>query len=179
VGSPSKSIAESNWYAIYTQPRTEKKVAERLRSQNVEVYLPLQSKLQQWSDRKKWIEVPLINSYVFVKTNLYNYYDILNTSGVVKFITFENAPAIVKQSDIELIKLLLADYHDIEVSYQGLLPQGTEIIVKAGPFKGMKGILVEYKGKKLTVVDFKQMGFNLLLQLPLNIIEPVAIAQVA
>jgi transcriptional antiterminator RfaH len=178
VGSPSKST-ETNWYAIYTQPRTEKKVAERLNLQLIEVYLPLQSKLQQWSDRKKWIEVPLINSYVFVKTNLQNYYEILNTQGVIKFITFENTPAPIKQADIELIKLLLADYHDIEISYEGLLPTGTEIIVKAGPFKGMRGSLVEYKGKKLTVVDFQQMGFNLLLQLPLNIIEPVAIAQVA
>lgn len=179
MGSPSKSIAETSWYAIYTQPRTEKKVAERLRLQNVEVYLPLQSKLQQWSDRKKWVEVPLINSYIFIKTNLYNYYDILNTQGVVKFISFGQTPAVVKQSDIELIRMLLADYHDIEVCYQGLLPQGTEVIVKAGPFRGMRGRLVEYKGKKLTVVDFQQMGFNLLLQLPLNIIEPVAIAKVA
>jgi transcriptional antiterminator RfaH len=173
------SKGEKNWYAIYTQPRSEKKVSDRLNLQLIEVYLPLQSKLKQWSDRKKWTQEPLLHSYVFVKTDLKNYYEILNTPGVVKFVTFEQTPAVIRQSDINLIKLLLADYHDIEVSYEGILPQGTEVIVKAGPFKGMQGKLVDYKGKKITVVDFQQMGFNLMLQLPLNIIEPVTVLKVA
>ena len=55
-----------HWYAIYTRSRGEKVTAKLLSDQGIEAYLPLQRKLRQWSDRKKWVEVPYINSYVFV-----------------------------------------------------------------------------------------------------------------
>ena len=32
----------SNWYALYTKPRSEKKVLDRLLEQEIEAYLPLQ-----------------------------------------------------------------------------------------------------------------------------------------
>ena len=60
---------EYHWYAIYTRSRGEKVVAKLLKESGLEVYLPLQRKLRQWSDRKKWVEVPYINSYVFVRTS--------------------------------------------------------------------------------------------------------------
>ena len=57
------------WHVIYTAPRAEKKVNERLESQGVETYLPLQKTLRQWSDRKKKVSIPLFNSYVFVRVD--------------------------------------------------------------------------------------------------------------
>ena len=54
------------WYVLYTNPKAEKKVAEQLNKIGIETYCPLVTKIQQWSDRKKKIEVPLFSSYVFV-----------------------------------------------------------------------------------------------------------------
>ena len=71
----------SNWYALYTKPRSEKKVLDRLLEQEIEAYLPLQKKLRQWKDRKKWVEVPLINSYIFVKIEHKDYFNVLDTVG--------------------------------------------------------------------------------------------------
>jgi len=51
--NPTPSPLEAKWYAIYTRPRAEKQVAERLHEKGIHVYLPLQKKLRQWSDRKK------------------------------------------------------------------------------------------------------------------------------
>lgn len=42
-----------NWYVMYTAPRAEKKVAERLKEKGTEVYLPMIEEIRQWSDRKK------------------------------------------------------------------------------------------------------------------------------
>ena len=55
-----------NWYVVYTKPKWEKKVAERLNEIGVVTYCPLVTKTSQWSDRKKKISVPLFNSYIFV-----------------------------------------------------------------------------------------------------------------
>lgn len=55
-----------NWYAIRVKSRSEKKVLFDLVELQIEAYLPIQRKLRQWSDRKKWVETPLISGYVFV-----------------------------------------------------------------------------------------------------------------
>ena len=55
------------WYAVHVMPRWEKKVYTALLEQHIETYAPLQKRLKQWSDRKKWVEEPVIRSYVFVK----------------------------------------------------------------------------------------------------------------
>lgn len=161
------------WYALYTSPRAEKQVYSRLVQKNIPVYLPLQSKLQQWSDRKKWVEVPLINSYIFIQSDLADYYDILSTYGVLKFISFNGQPAEIRESDIDLIKASLANYKDIEVAYEGELEKGTQVEIMAGPFRGLNGSLVSYKGKKLIAVQVEQLGFSLVVNLPANIIKPV------
>ena len=56
----------ASWYAVYTKPKWEKKVAELLARKGIEHYCPLNRVLKQWHDRKKWVEEPLLTSYVFV-----------------------------------------------------------------------------------------------------------------
>ena len=53
---------EPHWFAVYTSPRTEQKVAERLEKEGYEVYLPLVTTLRQWSDRKKKVKIPLMRA---------------------------------------------------------------------------------------------------------------------
>ena len=45
-----------HWYAVYTKPRAEKKAALALTELGIEHYLPLQTSIKQWSDRKKKVE---------------------------------------------------------------------------------------------------------------------------
>ena len=59
-----------HWHAIYVCSRSEKKVCENLNKKNIEAYVPVVKTIRQWSDRKKKIELPLINGYVFVRINL-------------------------------------------------------------------------------------------------------------
>ena len=53
------------WKAIYTSSRQEKKVAAYLEKFEIENYLPIYKSLRFWKDRKKWVEMPLFNGYVF------------------------------------------------------------------------------------------------------------------
>ena len=61
-------MVDLKWYVMYTTSRSEKKVADRLAERGWEVYLPIVEELRQWSDRKKKVQRPLFNAYVFVKT---------------------------------------------------------------------------------------------------------------
>ena len=70
------------WFAIYTKPKNEKKVVEGLEKIGVEVYCPMITQVKQWSDRKKKVEMPLINSYVFVNIADKNRNIVFNVPGL-------------------------------------------------------------------------------------------------
>ena len=55
-------LLERHWHALYVRSRSEKKVLSQLEEMGVEAYLPLVTKVKQWSDRRKKVEEPLFKS---------------------------------------------------------------------------------------------------------------------
>src|SRR6056297_2868862 len=127
------------WHVIYTRSRAEKQVCANLTNQRIECFLPLQKKLRQWKDRKKWVEMPLISGYCFVCIDQKEYEKVLQTQNVVNYIRFEGKPAQIPSRQIDYLKKLTAQSDfAIEVSRQTFSPgQKAEII--AGPLLGVQG----------------------------------------
>lgn len=159
----NRSVAR--WYAAYTKPRNEKKVYERLLSAGIETYLPLQRKLKQWSDRKKMVEEPLFRSYIFVRITQKEYYNVLNTFGIVRYITFEGKAVPIPDKQIDQIKQLLEQDVEIEAVEEVITP-GTIVEVRFGSLMGLNGELVEHQGKKKVVVKINHISHSLLVTLP-------------
>jgi transcriptional antiterminator RfaH len=79
----------SAWYVIYTRPRHEKRVVEHLAQLNIETFLPCIVTLRKWHDRKKYLEVPLFPSYVFVYLKTaQEYFDSLNGKKIAHIFRF-------------------------------------------------------------------------------------------
>ena len=160
------------WYAIYTHPRAEKQVAERLREKGIHVYLPLQKKLRQWSDRKKWVETPLFSSYVFVKIDRRFYDSVLKTQGVVKYITFEGRAATIPQDQIDNLRIVVDSNADVETSWEKY-QKGERVIVNGGALKGLSGELISDGGRKKVLVRVDRLDQNLVVEVPLGLVEKV------
>ena len=157
-----------SWYVVYTKSRQEKIVERWLKEAGIECYLPLQKVLRQWKDRKKWVEKPLISSYVFVRlANDKEYMTVLQTMGVVCFVTFEGKVAKVPDNQIETIKLLLANEADLEVTSENF-EEGDEIEVKAGPLKGLEGSLINVKNNKKVKVRIDHIGQSILVDIDMK-----------
>lgn len=155
------------WHAVYTRSRAEKKVQLELEYQGIENYLPLQRQLRKWSDRKKWVEVPLISGYIFVRIDRYQYDKVLQTFGVVSYVRFEGTAAIIPDIQIEMIKRMLHQ-NEIEISVSNeKFEKGDKIEVLAGPLIGLKGILVEQKGKKRVALLIEQLNLSLTFDVPI------------
>ena len=165
-----KDPAELYWYAAYTKSRTEKKILERLTENGFEAYLPIQRKRRQWSDRLKWVEEPLIKSYIFIRVNEKQYYDAINIPGLVCYVTFEGKAAVIPDWQIELLKKLLNEGAEMEVSSERFAA-GQKIIVVKGTLVGMQGEMVEYRGKKKVLVRLGSTGTNILVTVDLDLIE--------
>lgn len=131
-----------NWYVVYTKPKWEKKVADKLNQVGIECYCPLITQVKQWSDRKKKIEVPLFNSYVFVRLNDSERNSAFQVSGVVRYLFWLGKPAIVKDQEIEIIKKSLTAPNLSEISVS-TIQVGDKIKLESGAFTNQNAIVKE------------------------------------
>ena len=162
--------SRAKWYAAYTKSRTEKKVFEELQQNGIEAYLPLQRKLKQWSDRRKWVEEPLLRCYIFVKIDMGDYYRVLNTRGVVRYITFEGKAVPIPENQIEVLRKIVATEADVEVTSDRFAP-GDKVKVVGGPLLGLEGEMVDFRGSRRVMVRFDQLGQHLLVSIPAGFLE--------
>lgn len=150
-----------NWYALYTKPRNEKKVAQKLEAMGLQVFCPMVSTIVQWSDRKKKVQKPLINSYVFVKISDKSKLDVFQVSGVVRYVYWLGKPAIIKEEEIESLKKYLQE------PILGVLVDSWEpkdkIVIREGVFKNTIGIVQE-NSKSQVVLLLETLGVKLIIQ---------------
>jgi len=139
-----------NWYVVYTKPKWEKKVAEQLNKKGIECYCPLVTQVRQWSDRKKKVEVPLFNSYVFVRLSDSDRNLVFGSAGVVRYLFWLGKPAIVRDEEIETIKKWM-EKADVDIS---LIPfqVGDRIKLESGPFIDQEAIVKDIKKSHYVLV---------------------------
>lgn len=160
------------WYPVYTQSRAEKKAYEALVNQEIEAYLPLHRQLKQWSDRKKWVEEPLIKSYLFVYINQREQTDVLMTKGISRFIYFSGKIATMPDRQIAALKLLLASPYELEITEEELQP-GEKIEIKAGPLKGLCGEIIAYRSQKQLLIRLGDGQHSIIVNLPASLIDRI------
>ena len=157
------------WNVLYTKPRNEKKVLDRLTAKGINCYCPIQKTLKQWSDRKKWVEEPIFKSYVFVEEpkSEVEKMTILQTSGVVRFMFWLGEPAKVKESEIKKIKNFLGNHSSVEtIAFEA----GTELKIKDGALKGSTGVVV-YQTKTEIVLNVQQLGLSMIARLSVSDVQ--------
>jgi transcription antitermination factor NusG len=163
----------SVWYALYTKPRWEKKVAAVLSAAGYKVFLPLISTIRQWSDRKKKVQVPLINSYVFVQVEEKELYELLKFDGVVRILKFLKKPAKVLDKEIENLKIISQHPDKLVLGEKPVVEKGSSVQIVRGAMCGLYGECVKINGKHRVQVSVKNLGLTFVLNVPLTYIEVV------
>lgn len=158
------------WYPVCTLPRAEKKAYQALTNKGLEAYLPLHRQQKQWSDRKKWVEEPLIKSYLFVNINEHEKTEVLMTKGISRFIYFSNKIAIMPHRQIDDLKLLLASTFDLEITQEDLQP-GEKVIIKAGALKGLTGEMISYRSQNQLLLRLENMGCSIIVNVAAALID--------
>ena len=145
-----------HWYALYTKPRWEKKVAKELEKIGIETYCPTVTEVKQWSDRKKKVTSPLFKSYVFVRLAAKHRARVFEVPGVVQYLFWLKKPAIIRDSEIEILEKWLQDEQvkDIEV---GHLSPGDKLTIINGSFKNQEATISEVGRKRLRLI-LKDLG---------------------
>lgn len=156
----NSDTSNHNWYALYTRSRAEKKAFEQLKSVGIESYLPLTKVLRQWSDRKKWVEVPMINSYIFVHLHPDRMRDVYQFLSIVAFVHDHGKPAIIPSNQIDAMRRTIDSKLSFSVE-QNTLQKGKLIKITSGPLTGVEGEVIEAKGMKKLILQISHIGFTL------------------
>lgn len=142
--------ANKQWLVLYTKPRNEKKVAERLANKGFEIYCPLIKTLRQWSDRKKKVEIPMFTSYVFINVDEKQRQEALHDPGAMNYVYWLGKPAVVRNSEIEAFRNIVEKGEEVVVE-GARMEKGEFIEIQEGPFKGMTGVVDKTNAQSFTL----------------------------
>jgi transcription antitermination factor NusG len=140
-----------HWYAVYTRPRWEKKVADLLTKKRIENYCPLNKVVRQWADRKKTIFEPLFTSYVFVYATPQEHLAIKQTDGVLNFVFWLGQPAVIRTEEIDAVKQFLQEYHNVQLE-KVAVSINDQVKISSGPLMSREGNVIEVKSKTVRVL---------------------------
>ena len=141
---------KKTWYAVYTRPRWEKKVASMLQEKGIENYCPINKVTRQWSDRKKVVHEPVFKGYVFVKLEEDKKWQVKEVNGILNFVYFLGKPAKIRDEEIDTIRRFLNEFNDVQVESKGLVVN-SEVRIKQGVMMNYHGVVIEVLGNRAVV----------------------------
>jgi transcription termination/antitermination protein NusG len=142
----------SRWYAVHTRNRFEHVVCEALAAKGIESFYPRMLVMSRRRDRHVKIQAPILPGYVFVRSGLEpeEHLNILQTSGIVRFVGFDGSPA--PADDTEIASLMILDGTDRTVQNRAYINKGDLVRIMEGPLDGLVGFYSRHKGKTGRVI---------------------------
>ena len=148
-----------NWYAAYTKPRWEKKIAKKLEERGIESYCPLNKVTRQWSDRKKVVMDPIFKGYIFIHVEDSIKWEIKKVDGILNYVYWNGKPAIIREEEIDTIRKFLNQFQDVNVE-ELKLDVNKKVRIKQGVLMNYEGMVIEVNGRK-AIVKIESMGLQL------------------
>ncbi|RZB35135.1 MAG: transcriptional antiterminator RfaH [Desulfobacteraceae bacterium Eth-SRB1] len=145
------------WYVVHTKSRFENVVNDALSKKSFEVFLPKILVKSRRRDRRLMIRTALFPGYLFLKIGLQfaEHIEALKTGGVVRLIGNKEGPIPVAAGTIESLKIMVAG--DNKVLTGARFKKGDHVTVVYGPFAGVTGTFVQYRGKGRVVVAIEAL----------------------
>lgn len=137
---------------------------DQLTAMEIKAYLPLKRELKQWSDRKKWVETPIISSYIFVNIAAADYKRVFEANGVVSYVSHKGKAVTIPDHEIEAMQKTVENKLSFSVE-TGDIVKGQNVTVTSGPLKGVSGIVTEIKGNKKLHIQISHIGYTLVINL--------------
>lgn len=165
-------MVNPQWFAAYTYPRHEKKVAEYLACSGIEAFLPVYKEARTWNNGLRVVvERPLFPSYVFVHMDRRESLTILRTPSVASLVSVAGVPASLRASEIESLK---AGVSQLNLQPHPYLHQGDRVRIKSGPFAEQEGILVLHKNCYRVVICLELLMRAVSVEIDTTAIERLA-----
>lgn len=158
-------VKNYSWFAIQTKPRHEKKVSLELLEKGLHSFLPLHRTRRRWSDRHKWVDLPLFSQYVFVRMapGAEVRARVLHTVGVVRLAGAPGHGTPVPDEQIASLHALVEQR--IPLMPHFYINVGERVRICGGALNGVEGVLIAIKNDRRLVVSVELIRRSIAIQL--------------
>jgi len=160
------------WYALYTRHQHEKLVARNLSTKGFEVFLPLYSAARRWKDRTKQLCLPLFPCYVFFRSGLNRWPEIVSTPGIHSLVGCAGRPALIPEAEIDAVRHVVE--RGMRIEPHPFLECGDRVRVKCGALEGIEGILVRKKNRFRLVLSVELLEKSVAFEVDAFTVERVS-----
>jgi transcription antitermination factor NusG len=159
----------SQWFAVCTMPRHEKRVKDYMNERRIETFLPVYQTERQWKKRPPMVlELPLFPTYMFVRIGGGARGAVLSTPGVLSIIGNGNQPVAISETEIETLR---SGLHQRRAEPHSYLVEGDRVRIKAGPLSGLEGVLVRRRNEFRVVLAIEVIMQSISVEVRLDDIE--------
>tara|TARA_Y100001970_G_C14231159_1_gene858729 strand:+ start:584 stop:1132 length:549 start_codon:yes stop_codon:yes gene_type:complete len=142
---------KKHWYVIRIRSNSERLAKVGLHNKQFQVFNPTYKTLSLRRDRKKILNRPIFDGYIFIRTflNPECHLEILKTPGVVEILKNSRGPIPVPDYQIENVRLL--EKHTGIFFSRKKFEIGEAVLVNEGPLAGLRGKIDKMDRKKLHI----------------------------
>jgi transcription antitermination factor NusG len=171
------SQPHDQWFALRVKSRHEKAVALAARGKGFEEFLPLYRWRQAWSDRSKWVEMPLFPGYVFCRLNPARRLPLLTIPGVLNFVCVGKTPIPIDGAEIASVQAAVQS--ELVTGPCSFIDSGRRVRLERGPLAGTEGILIEAAERQQVVVNITILRRSIAVKVETQWVEPLAFQMTA
>jgi len=155
---------------LQTRSRQEKVVAQDLAAMGIAHFLPLAKETRYHGRKKVVVAEPLFPSYVFLHGQLDDVYRVDRTKRIARIIEVKDQQKLT----VELRNIRLALARGANLDPFPFLKEGVPVVVKAGPFEGLKGLIEHRWALNRLVLQVDLLGRGSSLEIDGSLLEVLA-----
>ena len=159
------------WYAIKVRTGSELRTAICLNDREIHTYVPTWIEPRRYSDRIKKVQVASFPGYLFSRLNLENTLPLLTAPGVDHIVSTGSVPTPIEEAEIDSIRKVVDSGSGEPWPY---LQIGDKVEMIYGSFTGIKGILVNAKGKDRLILSVHSLQRSISMEISRNWVRPIA-----
>jgi len=168
-GAESPADLQGQWWVAHTKARNEKALAWDLLHNGIGYFLPMREYVFFSGGRKRRGMMPLFTSYVFFCGDDQARRLALATNRVCRTLDVADQRRLI--SELAAIQQALAANADLQ-PYAGVAV-GQRCRVKAGPFEGLEGVVVERRTRARLVLGVHLIKNGAALEIDADLLEPL------
>jgi transcription antitermination factor NusG len=159
------------WFAVRVKSRSEKSVAAIARYNGLEQFLPLYTSRRRWSDRVKFLQLPVFPGYVFCRVDLESRLQLLTIPGVQHIVGAGKIPVPVGET--EMAALQVAVQSGLPLEPWPFLRAGQRVLLKDGPLAGLEGLLIEVRKNYRILLSITLLNRSVAVEIERDWVTPL------
>ncbi len=170
-GAQSAAESAPHWFAVFTSPRHEKRVAQYFVDRGIEFFLPLYHPTRQWKNRcTTQLDLPLFPGYIFARIERSERVRVLSVPGVLSIVGMQQSPSSIPDAYIEALREGLRRCKAVP---HPCLSAGERVRVISGAMSGMEGVLLRTAESLRVVITLGVIGQSMAVELDAADLEPI------